>query len=83
MSKSPNTYQNKKKTFGELIKQERESLDDYYLGEISPHTALGLLIEEFEEVKDELLAKNIIKPDLRKECSQLAAICSRIVDDIC
>lgn len=53
----------------------------------SPHEALGLLDEEFREVRDEVHAFNLAKgrdtrPAMRAELIQLAAMCVRTITDL-
>jgi hypothetical protein len=47
----------------------------------STHEALGLLEEEFWEVKLEIFKKVPDKQELLKELSQVAALCARLAED--
>ena len=47
----------------------------------STHEGLGLLEEEFWEVKLEVFKKCVDKKEMLKELSQVAALCARMAED--
>lgn len=54
----------------------------------SPHEALGVLLEEFEEFKAEVMRHNIAKgrdtrTAMREELKQIAAVAIRAMEDVC
>lgn len=53
-----------------------------------PHEALGVIMEEFDEFKDEVYAYNLAKgrdtrPKMYAELKQLAAMCIKAMQDVC
>lgn len=51
----------------------------------SPHEAYGVLLEEVDEFFDEVRKQkaDVSKENMRKELTQIAAVCVRAIHDLC
>lgn len=71
---------------GEIM-EETKRAGELFSAMNSPHEALGVIMEEFDEYKDEVYRHNTSKPDRdtrprqREELIQLAAMCMRAIID--
>lgn len=67
--------------FLELVRIEASRARSLH-GQIrSPHEGLGLIEEEFWEVKLEIFKKLPDKAEMLKELTQVAALCARFAED--
>ena len=67
--------------FQELVKKELERARGLYPNIHSTHEALGVILEEFEEFKDEVKRKKIDKAKMLSELVQIAAMCQKASED--
>lgn len=69
------------------IDEEARRAESLFPPHNSPHESLGVILEEFEEFKDEVKKYNLAKgrdtrPAMGKELVQLAAMCVRAIHDL-
>jgi hypothetical protein len=68
--------------FQDLVIKELERARGLYPGIHSTHEALGVILEEFEEFKDEVKKKQIDKTKMLAELVQVAAMCQKSAEDL-
>ena len=68
--------------FLELVEEEINRSRAIHGNIHSAHEALGIIDEEFEEVRKEIHQRHLNKENLLKELVQLAAMCAKAADDI-
>ena len=65
-----------------MIAEVKRARDQFALFS-SPHEALGVLYEEYNEVKDEIFKHVVDRQKLQIEAVQLGAMCIRLILDCC
>lgn len=68
--------------FQKLVTKELDRARKLYPNIHSSHEALGVILEEFEEFKDEVKKKNIDKEKMLSELVQIAAMCQKTSEDL-
>jgi len=69
-------------TFIKLVEEELSKSRQQHGNIHSAHEGLGIIEEEFWEVKLEIFKKKIDKQLLLKELVQVAAMCNKLAEDI-
>lgn len=71
-----------KRSFQKLVEHNLDDARKQHGPIKSMHEGLAILLEEFEEFKQEVFKKNVDKNAILKEVAQLAAMCQRFAEDV-